>query len=117
MYRKKFTVTKDWTALAMGSGSLQVLATPALIAFAENTCAELIAQELSADDTTVGTQINCKHLKATGLDQEIDISVKLIQSTGKKYEFSFQAFEGEILIGEGNHTRVKVNREKFLRHV
>ena len=46
--KKEITVTIDKTAKAMGSGTMDVFATPAMIALMENTAFESVASELEA---------------------------------------------------------------------
>ena len=48
-----FSVTPEYTAAAMGSGDLPVLATPALIAFMERTAKDSLLAHLPAGATTV----------------------------------------------------------------
>ena len=59
------TVTEDKTAQAMGSGTLPVFATPAMIALMENTAYKSVADELEEGAGTVGTLMNVKHVAAT----------------------------------------------------
>ena len=53
--KKEIIVTEDKTAKAMGSGTLDVFATPAMIALMENTAYESVAAELEPGSGTVGT--------------------------------------------------------------
>ena len=53
------------TALAMGSGSLEVFATPAVIALMEKAACQAIADMLDESTTTVGTLISVEHLSAS----------------------------------------------------
>ena len=62
---KKFTVESKDTAARVGSGGLEVLATPTMIAWMENTALELAGQSLSAEDTTVGIVLTVQHTKAS----------------------------------------------------
>lgn len=111
---KTFEVTKDFSAKNMGSGDLDVLATPALVAFAENVCKELCIDTLQDEQTTVGILIELGHIKATLVGKKIEITAQLIQHEKKKYIFEFHAEEDGILIGQGTHHRVAVSSEKFM---
>lgn len=114
---KKFKVTSNLTAEKMGSGDLAVLATPALIAFAENTCQELLGKQLKDKETSVGTQIECTHLLPSKVGTEIELIVAMEMIHKKKYTFSFQAFQLENKVGEGTHERVIVKRDSFLKNL
>jgi len=50
--KKEITVTLDKTAKAMGSGTMDVFATPAMIALMENTAFESVASELEEGSGT-----------------------------------------------------------------
>lgn len=62
--KKEITVTIDKTAKAMGSGTMDVFATPAMIALMENTAFESVASELEEGSGTVGTALDIKHVSA-----------------------------------------------------
>ena len=51
------SVTAANTAKTMGSGTLDVFATPALVALAEKTCWMSVAPALTEGDGTVGTKL------------------------------------------------------------
>ena len=60
----KKVVSSSETADAVASGALKVFSTPMMIAFMESTAFELAQKNLEEGDTTVGTAVNIKHLKA-----------------------------------------------------
>ena len=64
-------ITPGKTAMEMGSGTLPVYATPAMIALMEKTAMLSVAAELSDDEATVGTRLEISHLAASGLGAEI----------------------------------------------
>ena len=97
------------TAKAQGSGQLEVLATPRLVALMENAAMLTVAQSLSPEETTVGGQISITHLAPSAVGAEIAATIE-----GKKLTFSVSAKEGDKLIGEGTHVRFIVNKEKFI---
>lgn len=115
--RKEFIVTDNQTALNMGSGTLEVLATPSAIAMAENTCVTLCSSPLSETQTTVGTFIEFKHIKASLVGAEIMVIANIEESTEKKICFSFEMFDKDCLIGKGKHERVIVTTSSFLSHI
>ena len=108
------TVTMDDTAVVQGSGQLEVLATPRLIALMENAAMLAAAQSLSPEETTVGGQIAITHLAPSAVGAEVSATAVLDKAEGRKLTFSVSAREGDKLIGEGTHVRFIVDKEKFM---
>ena len=113
-YSATIVVEKSLLAVSMGSGYLEVLATPALVAALENAAMLAVAPFLDASDTTVGGHIDLKHLAPTALGKSFEVHAVLDEVDGKRLSFSLTAFEGEKEIGQGSHTRFIVNRERFM---
>lgn len=107
-------ISPDLTALVMGSGDLNVFATPAMIALMENASMKAVKPELDEDFTTVGAHIDVSHFRPSKIDKHITATSTLIKVDGKKLHFNVEAYDGEILIGKGTHIRVIVHKEKFL---
>ena len=105
------------TAAVYGSGSLEVFATPAMIALMEKTCLEAVNAKIGEGNTTVGISVNIKHLKASPTGALIRCDAKLIDVDRKRLVFEVQCFEGDTLIGEGVHERFVVDSEKFMGKV
>ena len=114
MMKKTMTVTEDKLACSMGSGSLRVLATPAVVALMENAAAAL-AQEVLDNDalTTVGTMIAIEHTGPTPIDAEVTAEAKLLSQDGRTFHFEVATFDKKGEIAKGTHTRVSVKAEKF----
>ena len=102
------------TAKAQGSGQLEVLATPRLVALMENAAMLTVAPSLSPEETTVGGQISITHLAPSAVGKEIVATAVLEKIEGKKLTFSESAKEGDKLIGEGTNVRFIVNKERFI---
>ena len=111
---KKLRVDEENTACAMGSGSLMVLATPAVVALMENAAAEL-AQNILGDDelTTVGTMISIEHISPTPIGAEVSATAVLTKNEGRSFCFDVFASDSCGEIAHGTHQRVSVNAEKF----
>lgn len=107
-------VTESNTAEFIGSGDMAVLATPAMVALMENAAMLAVATKIDDDQTTVGAHISTSHLKPSKVGAHVLAIAELTAIEGRKLTFSVKAYEGETLIGEGEHTRYVVNREKFL---
>ncbi len=110
----KLKVEEENLAVAMGSGSLEVLATPAIVALMENAAAK-IADEILGDDglTTVGTMISIEHTSPTPLGAEVTAEAVLTKRGGRTFYFDVFAKDANGEIARGTHTRVSVNAEKF----
>ncbi|MDP4120260.1 MAG: thioesterase family protein [Bacillota bacterium] len=107
------TVREDMLALNVGSGSLKVLATPALVALMEKASAELAIQYLEEGNTTVGTLVNLEHISPTPLGAAIKITSDIQMQEGRLFVFSIKAFDDAGQIAMGEHKRVAVLSEKF----
>ena len=107
-------VEEPQLASSMGSGSLDVLATPAVVALMEYAAASL-ANEILGDETltTVGTMISIEHTSPTPLGAEITATAKLIEQDGRTFSFEVSASDKKGEIARGTHTRVSVNAVKF----
>lgn len=108
------TVSEGNTADYIGSGDMAVLATPAMVALMENASMLAVALRLEEGETTVGSMISTSHLKPSRIGATILATAELTAVEGRKLTFKVAAYDGETLIGEGEHIRYIVNREKFL---
>jgi predicted thioesterase len=112
---RTFTVTTDDTAASLGSGDLDVLATPRLLAWAEQTTCDAVAAGLRDRDTTVGTRISLEHLAASAVGAHITVRAEVTYVDGRLLTFSVAATDtGGRLVGNGEVRRVTVDRERFL---
>lgn len=111
---KKLTVKKENLASVVGSGSLDVLATPAVAALMEGAAAELAQNVLDNDElTTVGTAISIEHTSPTPLGAEVEAEARLVKTEGRLFFFELTARDSAGVIAKGTHTRVSVKAEKF----
>ena len=113
-YQSRVVVSADNTALKLGSGDMEVFATPAMIALMENAAMLAVAAELPEGSATVGTQMNTSHIKASPLGAVITASAELTAVDGRKLTFAVKAWDEKGVIGEGEHTRFVVDRARFL---
>ncbi len=107
-------VTDDLTALEMGSGSLPVLATPAMIALMEGAALTAIDSLLDEGQSSVGIEITVRHLAATPVGEEITASAIVTQIDGKRVTFEVRAWDRNELIGEGTHMRYLIDEVRFM---
>ena len=106
-------VTRENTAKTVGSGELDVFATPAMIALMEETAYKSVAGELDAGMGSVGTLMNVKHVSATPVGKKVTCRTELREVDGRRLVFHVEARDEAGLIGEGVHERFVVYNEKF----
>lgn len=112
---KSVAVTMENTAVAMGSGTLRVFATPAMIALCEACCAESVEDLLDEGITSVGTAVNIEHLSASPVGAGIVCKSVLTAFDGRRLDFTVEVFDNAGLIGKGTHTRFTVKADSFLK--
>ncbi|HJI19055.1 MAG: thioesterase family protein [Alistipes sp.] len=115
--QSRTTVCRENTAARMGSGDMEVFATPAMMALMENAAMTAVAAELPEGSTTVGAEMNATHIKPSGLGAEIAATAVLTEVEGRKLTFNVGARDAGGMIGEGVHIRYVVDRRKFMDKV
>lgn len=109
----KEIVNETNTAKIVGSGLLDVFATPMMIALMENASCVAIENCLDEGMTTVGTMVNVEHVSATPKDMEVTVESTVTAVDGRKISFEVVAYDEVGMIGKGTHDRFIVNAEKF----
>ncbi len=107
-------VEEQHLAVNVGSGDLRVFATPAMMALMEEAAMCTVAPYLPEGTTTVGGHIASSHLKPTAHGRTVKATAELVAVEGRKLKFAVSASDDEGLIGEGEHLRFIVDREKFM---
>ncbi|MCQ2913976.1 MAG: thioesterase family protein [Alphaproteobacteria bacterium] len=108
-----YVVKKEYSARNIGSGTLDVLSTPMLLAFVEETAWKSISNFLEKDQTSVGTFVNFNHEAPTPINGKIICKTKLVKIEERKLTFEFEAFDNQSRIASGIHERFIVFSEKF----
>lgn len=106
-------VTENDTAAKAASGAVEVLATPIMIAWMEEVSLHLAQKELEEGFTTVGTEVNIKHLKGTLVGKTVKIISVLKEIDRKRLVFDVEVLEDGIAVGTGSHTRFIIDTAKF----
>ena len=116
-YEFRRTVTPDVTAAALGSGALEIFATPFMITMMEAAAYYYMKEQLPEDKSSVGTEVNIRHISPSPVGAEIVAKCELISisENGKMYNFKVQAFDKLGLIGEGTHERAIIDIERFMK--
>lgn len=109
----EMTVTKADTAEVLKSGTLQVFATPAMIALIEETAWKSVAEELEEGCASVGTGLNIKHLSATPVGMKVTCETELVEVDGRRLLFAVEVSDETGKVGEGTHERFVIQSEKF----
>jgi len=107
------TVTEQNTARAMGSGTLEVFATPALVALAEKTCWQSVAPGLDAGCGTVGTKLELEHTAPTPVGMTVTCESELTAVEGRKLTFRVELRDEKGPVGNGTHERFVINDARF----
>lgn len=111
--RKNIVVTEAQSAKQIGSGSLNVFATPSMIALMEAASYESVTKYLEEGSGTVGISISVKHLAATPIGMKVTCESELIKVNGRTLTFSVKAYDEAGLIGEGEHERCIIYNDRF----
>lgn len=101
------------TARVMGSGTLDVFATPSMIALIEETAWRSVAPHLESGMATVGTLLNVAHVAPTPVGMTVKCETELTEVDGRRLVFSVTVSDECGEIGRGTHERFIINEEKF----
>jgi predicted thioesterase len=102
------------TARALGSGDVDVLGTPRLVALFEQATVEALDGILEADQTTVGMRVQIDHLQPTPVGADVTVEASLDKIEGRRISFTVTASDSGGLVAAGKVTRVVVDRTKFM---
>ena len=108
------TVVGGNTALAMGSGTLPVFATPAMIALIEATASGSVAPFLEEGRSTVGTHLDIAHSSASPVGMEVSCDTELVEIDRRRLVFRVTVSDTAGEIGSGTHERFIVDNAKFM---
>lgn len=106
-------VTPELTAARIGSGLVEVFATPMMIALIEQTCLESVLPYLADGEGTVGTFVNVAHTAATPVGMHVWCDSELVETDRRRLVFAVKAYDECGPIGEGTHERFVIDTVKF----
>ncbi len=112
-----YAVLEEHTAIHIGSGSLRVLATPWMIAFMERTARDLLGEHLPEGYSSVGVRVDVRHLAPSAVGSVVTAYAVVQSVDGSKVNLHIEARDQQELIGAGEHERVIIDEERFLRRV
>lgn len=110
----KMTVAQADTARALGSGDVDVLGSPRLIALCEEAAVAAVANSLAPGSTTVGMRIQFDHLQPTAVGVDVTAEAVLERIDGRRLVFTVSAEDPGGLVAAGKIIRVLVDVERFM---
>jgi fluoroacetyl-CoA thioesterase len=111
--QQSVTVDNAITARVMGSGSLDVYATPAMIALIEKAAMLSVAPELEPGQGTVGTDLKVQHLASTPVGMTVTAKTELVEIDRRRLVFTAEVYDEVGLVGKGTHERFIIDEAKF----
>ena len=110
-------VEERHTARHLGSGGVNVLATPIMVALMEEASRNAVEPLLEPGQLTVGAELRVKHLAPTPLGMRVTARAELLAVDGRMLTFRVEARDEKEKVGEGTHVRAVINLERFLARV
>ncbi len=114
---RSIIVEEAYTAKFIGSGIVDVLATPMMIALMENAALDAVQTYLAEGWTTLGTKVDIEHLRATPVGKKVTAEATLIKQEGQALEFLVAARDNQGIIGQGSHKRFIIDLQKFTQNL
>lgn len=109
------TITTLQTAESIGSGTLPVFGTPAVLTLIEKTAWTSVQPYLTADETTVGATVNLTHSAPNCVGDTITCETKLTTVDGRRLTFAARVFDAAGEVARAEHTRVIVSANRFMK--
>ena len=107
-------VSEQDTAASWKSGLVDAYSTPALVGLTENASVNAIEKCLDANQTSVGVEVNVKHLAATPVGMIVKARAELVEINGRRMKFKIEAWDEKEKVCEGWHYRAIVDRSRFV---
>ena len=114
---KEQIVTPEMSAARVGSGLVDVFATPMMVALVEQTCYESVLPHLDEGQGTVGTLVNVSHVSATPIGMRVWCDSEVVEVDRRRLVFSVKAYDEAGLIGEGTHERFVIDTARFMEKI
>jgi len=100
-----------------GGGLPAVLSTPALIGWLERTAREALAEFLEPGETSLGTEIELRHLAPTPVGATVACLARVVRVERAAIAFQVEARDEQELIARGFHRRHVIEVERFAKRV
>lgn len=106
-------VEEQHTARHLGSGGVNVLATPVMIRLMEEAGRNAVEHKLPPGQLTVGAELHVKHLAPTPMGMRVTVRAELLTVDGRMLTFRVEAHDEKEKVGEGTHVRAIINLDRF----
>lgn len=110
-------VTRKESARELGSGTLEILGTPAMALFVEQACLGMVESYLKDGQTTVGVQLRLHHLAPTPLGDKVRVKAEVVGVEEHLIYFKATIWDSMEIIGDAEHQRAIIDIERFQRRV
>jgi predicted thioesterase len=110
---KTIRVEQKHTARHLGSGGVDVFATPSMVALMEEAALGSVDPLLPAGQLTVGYSLDVRHLAPTPPGMTVTARAELLAVDGRMLSFRVEAFDEREKIGEGTHVRAVISLDRF----
>ncbi len=115
--KKRYRVEKASTARHLGSGGVDVLATPEMVRMMEETAMAVVADLLPPGSTTVGISVDVQHLAPTPVGFEVEITATLTEVDGRRLRFEVVARDDVEEVGQADHWRAVIDIGRFMERI
>lgn len=113
--RRSHRVSEADTAVALGSGTVPVLATPRLLAWCEEAACRTLEGSLAPGTTSVGWRVRLVHSRPTAVGGQVVVEAVLERVEGRRLTFAVSARDAAgVMVGAGRLIRVIVETAAFL---
>jgi excisionase family DNA binding protein len=112
--KSELLVEETHTASHLGSGGVEVLATPVMVALMEDAARSSVDAKLEPGQMSVGVNLNVSHLAATPVGMRVTARAELAAVEGRRLTFTVEAHDEREKIGEGTHIRAIINLDRFM---
>ena len=94
------------------AGHVDKFSTPSMISLMERAAIEAIDPYLDEGRTSVGFEVNVRHLAPSDIGATVIAHAELLEVSRNRLNFQVEAYDGERKIGEGTHRRAIIDRSR-----
>ena len=91
------------------AGHVDKFSTPSMIGLMERSAIQAVHEHLGEGQTSVGFEVNIRHLAPADIGATIIAYSELIEVDRNRLTFRVEAYDGDRKIGEGTHRRAIIN--------
>ena len=94
------------------AGQVDKFSTPSMISLMERAAIEAIDPYLDEGQTSVGFEVNVRHLAPSDIGATVIAHAELLEVSRNRLNFQVEAYDDERKIGEGTHRRAIIDRSR-----